>query len=68
MIVKFNKNMAIPTIYANVSQRRLEPDYNETIDQFLALNVRSGIYDMDPNRTKILFFNLTDFQKTYVTL
>lgn len=32
VIVKFNKAMAIPSMYANVSQRRLEPDYNETID------------------------------------
>lgn len=68
VLIKFNKMMTIPSIYANVSQRRLEPDYNETIDQFLALKVKSGIDDLNPNRTKIIKFNLTDYQKTFVSL
>ena len=53
--------MTIPEIYTNVSQRRLEPDYYETINLFLALKVKSGIDDLSPNRTKIIMFNLTDF-------
>jgi len=61
VIVKFNKLMTIPVIYTNVSQRRLEPDYKETIDQFLVLKVKSGIDDLSPNRTKIIMFNLTDY-------
>ena len=61
VIVKFNKLMTIPEIYTNVSQRRLEPDYYETINLFLALKVKSGIDDLSPNRTKIIMFNLTDF-------
>lgn len=61
VIVKFNKMMTIPSIYTNVSQRRLEPDYNETIDQFLALKVKSGIDDLNKNRTQIVMFNLTDY-------
>jgi hypothetical protein len=55
-------------MYANVSQLRLEPNYTETIFEFLALKVKSGIDDYSLNRTKIVFFNLTDFQKTFLSL
>jgi hypothetical protein len=68
VVIKFNKMMTIPSIYTNVSQRRLEPDYNETIDQFLALKVKSGVDNLNQNRTKIIMFNLTDYQKTFVSL
>ena len=61
VIVKFNKAMTIPSIYANISSRRFEPDYNETIHEFISLKVISGVDDLNPNRTRIVKFNLTDF-------
>ena len=63
VVVKFNQTMVIPSIYANVSQKRLSPDYNETIHEFLSLRVLSGIETEFANRTKILKFNLTDFDQ-----
>jgi len=66
--VKFNRNLIIPSMYANVTLKRKEPGYIETIDYFLVLKVKSGIDDLNVNRTRIVKFNLTDFQKGYILL
>ena len=34
----------------------------------MALKVKSGIDDTSKNRTKVVMFNLTDFQKTFLSL
>ena len=68
VIVRFNKTMTVPSMYANVSQRRFEPDYNETIHEFISLKVISGVDDLNPNRTSIVKFNLTDFQASFIQL
>ena len=55
-------------MYTNVSMRRTEPGYVETVDECLKLYVKSGIDDYDKNRTKIVMTNLTDFQRSHITL
>lgn len=57
--------MLIPNIYVNISTARLAPNYTDKFSENVAIKVLSGSEDNFGNRTQIVKFNLTEFQKGF---